>query len=125
MRFSQRGDVHFFKGVPGWSWTLFFIDLRRSGEASGEHLRPPLGEFERPWGHFGRRGVNLGNFEPPWDHFGGLEGHFVIFLRYRLDIPLTFLRYSFGISRIPGVFLRYSSGIPHVFLGLCGFESKK
>ena len=78
MRFSQRGDVHFLKGVPGWSWTLFFIDFEASGEASGDHLRLPLGDFGRPWGHFGRWGVTLGNCGSPWDHFGSLEGHFGI-----------------------------------------------
>ena len=59
MGFSQLGDVHFLKGVPGWSWTPFLIDFGGSGEALGDHLRPPLGDFGRPWGHFGRRGRSL------------------------------------------------------------------
>ena len=57
---SQRGDVHFLKGVPGLSCTPFLIDFRGSGEASGDHLRQPLGDFVRPWGHFELRGVTLG-----------------------------------------------------------------
>ena len=79
MGFSQHGEVHFLKGVPGWSWTPFFIDFRGSGEASGDHLRPPLGDFGRPWGHFGCQGVTLGNFGSPWADFGSLEGHFGLF----------------------------------------------
>ena len=79
MGFSQLGDVHFLKGVLGWSWTPFLIDFGGSGEALGDHLRPPLGDFGRPWGHFGRRGVTLGNFGNPWEHFGSLEGHFGLF----------------------------------------------
>ena len=39
MGFSQRVDVHFLKGVPGWSWTPFLIDFGGSGEALGDHLR--------------------------------------------------------------------------------------
>ena len=76
MGFSQLGDVHFLKGVPGWSWTFFLIDFRGSGEASGDHLRPPLGDFGRPWGHFGRRGGSL------WGTLGilgSLEGYFGLF----------------------------------------------
>jgi len=67
MGFSQLGDVHFLKGVPGWSWTPFLIDFGGSGEALGDHLRPPLGDFGRPWGHFGRRGGSL------WLTLGALE----------------------------------------------------
>ena len=69
MGFSQRGEVHFPKGIPGWSWTPFFIDFVGSGEASGDHLRPPLGDFGRPWGHFGRRG---GHFRELWESLGAL-----------------------------------------------------
>ena len=76
MGFSQHGEVHFLKGVPGWSWTPFFIDFRGSGEASGDHLRPPLGDLGDT---LGAGGITLGNFGSPWDHFGSLEGHFGIF----------------------------------------------
>ena len=38
MGFSQRGDVRFLKGVPGWSWTPFLIDFGGSGEALEDHL---------------------------------------------------------------------------------------
>ena len=80
MGFSQLGDVHFLKGVPGWSWTRFLIDFRVSGEASGDHLRPPLGDFGRPWGHFGRRGgVTLAHFGSIGVTSRGLWGHFVVF----------------------------------------------
>ena len=79
MGFSQHGEVHFLKGVPGLSWTSFLLAVRGSGEASGDHLRPPLEDFGRPWGHFGRWGVTLGNFGSPWDHFGSLEDHFALF----------------------------------------------
>ena len=75
MGFSQLGDVHFLKGVPGWSWTPFFIDFRASGEASGDDLRLPLGDLGDT---LGAGGVTLGNFGSPWDHFGSLEGHFGI-----------------------------------------------
>ena len=67
MVFSQHGEVHFLKGIPGWSWTPFFIDFKGSGEASGDHLRPPLGDFGRPWGHFGRQG---GHFGELWESLG-------------------------------------------------------
>ena len=76
MGFSQHGDIHFLKGVPGWSWIPFLIDFRGSGEASGDHLRPPLGDLGDT---LGARGVTLGNFGSPWDHFGSLEGHFGLF----------------------------------------------
>ena len=76
MGFSQHGDVHFLKGVPGWSWTPFLIDFRGSGEASGDHLRPPLGDLGKS---LGAGDVTLGNFGSPWDHFGSLEGHFGLF----------------------------------------------
>ena len=89
MRFSQHGDVHFLKGVPGWSWIPFLIDFRGSGEASGNHLRPPLGDFGRPWGHFGRRGGSL------WGTLGVLE------------IALGALRVTLGSLGVPLVaFLR-------------------
>ena len=67
MGFSHLGDVRFLKGVPGWSWSPFLIDFGGSGEALGDHLRPPLGDFGRPWGHFGRRGGSL------WLSLGALE----------------------------------------------------
>ena len=67
MGFSQHGEVHFLEGVPGWSWTPFFIDFVGPGEASGGHLRPPLGDFGRPWGHFGRQG---GHFGELWESLG-------------------------------------------------------
>ena len=35
------------------------VDFKRPGEASGDHLRPPLGDFGGPWGHFGRWGESL------------------------------------------------------------------
>ena len=85
MGFSQHGEVHFLKGVPGWSWTPFFIDFRESGEASGDHLRPPLGDLGDT---LGARGVTLGNFGSAWADFGSLEGHFGLF-----GVPLgAFLR---------------------------------
>ena len=76
MGFSQLGDVRFLKGVPGWSWTPFFIDFKVSGEASGDHLRLPLGDLGDT---LGAGGVTLGNFGNPWEHFGSLEGHFGLF----------------------------------------------
>ena len=69
MEFSQRGDVHFLKGVPGWSWTSFLIDFRGSGEASGDHLRPPLGDFGSLEGHFGLFGGPPGRISPYGGHF--------------------------------------------------------
>ena len=76
MGFSQLGDVHFLKGVPGWSWTPFLIDFGGSGEALGDHLRPPLGDLGDT---LGARGVTLGNLGSPWADFGSLEGHFGLF----------------------------------------------
>ena len=89
MGFSQHGEVHFLKGVPGWSWIHFFIDFKGSGEASGDHLRPPLGDFRRPWRHFARRG---GHFGELWESLG---------------ITLGALRVTLGSLGVPlGAFLR-------------------
>ena len=74
--FSQGGNVHFLKGVPGLSWSPFLIDFERSGEALGDHLILPLGDLGDT---LGAGGVTLGNFEGPCDHFGSLEGHFGLF----------------------------------------------
>ena len=49
------------------------IDFRGSGEASGDHLRPSLGDLGDT---LGAGGVTLGNFGSPWADFGSLEGHF-------------------------------------------------
>ena len=69
MGFSQHGEVHFLKGVPGWSGIPFLIAFRGSGEASEDHLRLPLGDVGRPWGHVGRRG---GHFRELWESLGSL-----------------------------------------------------
>ena len=76
MGFSQHGDSYFLKGVPGWSWTPFLLAFRGSGEASGDHLRLPLGDLGDT---LGAGGVTSGNFGSPWHHFGSLEGHFGFF----------------------------------------------
>ena len=79
MGFSQHGDVHFLKGVPGWSWTSFLIAFRGSGEASGDDLRPPLVTLGDLGDTLGAGRVTLGSFGSPWHHFGSLEGHFGFF----------------------------------------------
>ena len=66
MGFSQRGVVHFLKGVPGWSWTLFLIAFGGSGEALGDHLRPPLGDLGDTLGAGG------GHFGELWESLGAL-----------------------------------------------------
>ena len=66
MGFSQLGDVHFLKGVPGWSWTPFLIDFGGSGEALGDHLRPPLGDLGDTLGAGG------GYFGELWESLGAL-----------------------------------------------------
>ena len=68
MGFSQLGDVHFLKGVLGWSWTSFLIAFGGSGVALGDHLRPPLGDLGDTlgagggslWGTLGILGSTLG-----------------------------------------------------------------
>ena len=110
MGLSQHGEVHFLEGVPGWSWTPFFIDFVGPGEASGGHLRPPLGDFGDT---LGARGVTLENFGSPWADFGSLEGHFGLFggppggispygghFVCVLGSLLAILRYSLIISQV-------------------------
>ena len=80
MGFSQRGDVHFLKGVPGLSWTPFLIDFKKVWGGLGG---PPETTFGRLWRTLGTLwalgGVTLGNFGSPWDHFGSFEGRFGLF----------------------------------------------
>ena len=72
-----------------------------------------MGDFGRPWGHFGRQGVTLGNFGSPWSDFGSLEGHFGFFggppggispygghFVCDLGSLLAILRYSSSISQV-------------------------
>ena len=66
MVFSQHGEVHFLKGVPGWCWIPFFIDFKGSGEASGDHLRLPLGDLGDTLGAGG------GYFGELWESLGAL-----------------------------------------------------
>ena len=88
MGFSQHGEVHFLKGVPGWSWTPFFIAFSGSGEGLGGPLETT----------FGRLWETLGTL---WAPGGSLWGTLGV-----LGLTLGTLRVTLGSLGVPlGAFL--------------------